>query len=106
MDLGLKGRVAIVAAALCLSSQPAGAAVVTVGSHVLLANTPNQSFTIPIVGVEQVAGEDFFAQIGDISSAKSAELSPAHAVFDHHIQSMLEVLTDLIRDYGQSQCTH
>lgn len=37
----------------------------TVGNHLLMANTPNQTFTIQITGGEQVAGEDFFAQIGD-----------------------------------------
>ena len=30
-----------------------------------MANTPNQTITIQITGGEQVAGEDFFAQIGD-----------------------------------------
>jgi hypothetical protein len=30
-----------------------------------LANTPNQTITIQITGGEQVAGEDFWAQIGD-----------------------------------------
>jgi hypothetical protein len=43
----------------------ARAASVTVGNHLLMANTPNQTFTIQITGGEQVAGEDFFAQIGD-----------------------------------------
>lgn len=48
-----------------LVSPMARGATVTVGDHVLFANAPNQVITIPIVGVEQVAGEDFFAQIGD-----------------------------------------
>jgi hypothetical protein len=48
-----------------LACSTAQAAVVTVGDHFLLANMPNQTITIPITGTEQVAGEDFFAQIGD-----------------------------------------
>jgi hypothetical protein len=41
------------------------AASVTVGTHALLPNTANQVITIQITGGDQVAGEDFFAQIGD-----------------------------------------
>ena len=37
----------------------------TVGTHVLLPNTANQDITIWVSGGEQIAGEDFFAQIGD-----------------------------------------
>lgn len=54
------------AAAFAVSSLSAdGAAIVTVGNHTLLANTPGQTITISISGAEQVAGEDLFAQIGD-----------------------------------------
>lgn len=48
-----------------LTCSTANAASITVGNHVLLANTPNQTITLQITGGEQVAGEDFFAQIGD-----------------------------------------
>lgn len=41
------------------------AANVTVGTHVLLPNTADQVVMIQVTGGEQVAGEDFFAQIGD-----------------------------------------
>jgi hypothetical protein len=54
--------VVAIALLVCATAQ---AASVDVGNHVLLANTPNQTITIQITGGEQVAGEDFFAQIGD-----------------------------------------
>jgi hypothetical protein len=54
-----------VTAIALLVCAPAQAASVTVGNHVLLANTPNQTITVQITGGEQVAGEDFWAQIGD-----------------------------------------
>jgi hypothetical protein len=41
------------------------AASIIVGNHTLLANTANQLVTIQVSGGEQIAGEDFFAQIGD-----------------------------------------
>jgi hypothetical protein len=54
------------AAALILVACPfARAASVTIGNHVLLPNTANQVVSIWVSGGEQVAGEDFFAQIGD-----------------------------------------
>ena len=57
------GRAVIAIAFLvCATTQ---AASVNVGNHVLLANTPNQTITVQITGGEQVAGEDFWAQIGD-----------------------------------------
>jgi hypothetical protein len=59
----LRGLI-VLALTLQLSST-ARAASVAVGNHLLMANTPNQTFTIQITGGEQVAGEDFFAQIGD-----------------------------------------
>jgi hypothetical protein len=40
-------------------------ASVTVGTHVLLPNTADQEITIHVSGGEQLAGEDFYAQIGD-----------------------------------------
>lgn len=43
----------------------APAATVIVGKHVLLPNTANQSISIWVNGGEQIAGEDFYAQIGD-----------------------------------------
>jgi hypothetical protein len=43
-----------------------GQNAISVGDHVLLPNTPNQQFTISVTGTDtQIAGEDFFAQIGD-----------------------------------------
>lgn len=57
------------------ASQTNAAATITVGSHTLLANTPNQSFTILITGNEQVAGENFFAQIGDGGTANGGTLT-------------------------------
>ena len=54
------------AAALVLAVCPVlRAANVTVGTHVLLPNTANQVISIWVSGGEQIAGEDFFAQIGD-----------------------------------------
>jgi hypothetical protein len=47
---------------ICSTSE---AASITVGNHLLLANTPNQVITIQVTGGEQVSGEDFWAQIGD-----------------------------------------
>jgi hypothetical protein len=47
---------------LCISAR---AANVVVGGHALLPNTANQVITISVTGGEQIAGEDFFAQIGD-----------------------------------------
>jgi hypothetical protein len=43
----------------------ATAATVVVGQHVLLPNTANQTISIWVSGGEQIAGEDFYAQIGD-----------------------------------------
>ena len=43
----------------------ASAANIVVGTHLLSANTANQSISIFISGGEAIAGEDFFAQIGD-----------------------------------------
>ena len=48
-----------------LTCLPATAAVITVGNYILQPNTPNQKILINITGPEAVAGEDFFAQIGD-----------------------------------------
>jgi hypothetical protein len=53
-----------IALALLACSTARGASII-VGNHVLLPNTPNQIITIQVTGGEQVAGEDFFAQIGD-----------------------------------------
>lgn len=39
--------------------------VINVPNVTLLPNTPNQLVTVTITGTSQVAGEDFFAQIGD-----------------------------------------
>jgi len=52
-------------ALLLVASLAAPAASVDVGDHLLAANTPNQVITIQVTGGEQIAGEDFFAQIGD-----------------------------------------
>lgn len=41
------------------------AADIVVGNHTLLPNTPNQVITIRVRGGDSIAGEDFFAQIGD-----------------------------------------
>ncbi|MCA9234075.1 MAG: hypothetical protein KDA44_01295 [Planctomycetales bacterium] len=43
----------------------ASAANIVVGTHLLSANMPNQSISIFVSGGEAIAGEDFFAQIGD-----------------------------------------
>jgi hypothetical protein len=51
--------------ALLLLHSAAHAANVIVGNHTLLANTANQLVTIQVSGGEQIAGEDFFGQIGD-----------------------------------------
>jgi hypothetical protein len=51
--------------ALLLVPSATHAASIIVGNHTLLANTPNQLVTIQVSGDEQIAGEDFFAQIGD-----------------------------------------
>src|SRR5215216_518350 len=59
----IRGRLWCIAT-LCIVSTAQGANI-TVGSHVLLANTPNQIITIQVTDAEQIAGEDFFAQIGD-----------------------------------------
>ena len=53
---------AVLVLAICPLAQ---AASVTVGTHVLLPNTANQVVSIWVSGGEPVAGEDFFAQIGD-----------------------------------------
>ncbi len=49
----------------CIFSQHVWAASVTVGNHVLLPDTPNQIVSLYVSGGEQIAGEDFFAQVGD-----------------------------------------
>lgn len=46
-------------------AQSCGAAAISVGTHVLLPNTPNQNVWIYVTGSEPIAGEEFFAQIGD-----------------------------------------
>jgi PEP-CTERM motif len=54
------------AAALAFAACPCSwAANIDVGTHVLLPNTANQIVTIHVTGGEQIAGEDFYAQIGD-----------------------------------------
>jgi len=54
------------AAALAFAACPLSwAANINVGTHVLLPNTANQVVTIHVTGGEQIAGEDFYAQIGD-----------------------------------------
>ncbi|MBD14326.1 MAG: hypothetical protein CMJ72_04060 [Planctomycetaceae bacterium] len=40
-------------------------ATIDVGTHFLLANTPGQDISIPVTGVDIVAGIDLFAQVGD-----------------------------------------
>jgi hypothetical protein len=62
------GRILAFALAVALVApfdSAARAANVTVGNYLLKANTANQTITIQVTGGEQVAGEDFFAQIGD-----------------------------------------
>ena len=51
--------------ALLLLPSSMHAANIIVGNHTLLANTANQIVTIQVSGGEQIAGEDFVAQIGD-----------------------------------------
>jgi hypothetical protein len=46
-------------------SAPAGADVINAPNVTLLPNTANQIVTITVTGTTAVAGEDFFAQIGD-----------------------------------------
>jgi hypothetical protein len=54
------------AAALAFAACPfSWGANIDVGTHVLLPNTANQIVTIHVTGGEQIAGEDFYAQIGD-----------------------------------------
>src|SRR5690242_11051028 len=55
---------ALVVGALALGAS-AQAADIVVGNHYLLPNTPNQLVTIQVTGAESIAGEDFYAQIGD-----------------------------------------
>lgn len=50
---------------LLLLPAPGRAANVIVGTHVLFPNTALQTVTISITGGEQIAGEDFYAQVGD-----------------------------------------
>ena len=57
--------IAIIVAALLLSPAPASGAVIDVGNHSLLPNTPNQAIAIHVAGGELVAGADLFVQIGD-----------------------------------------
>jgi hypothetical protein len=62
-------RRAVAGAIFCLSLALPGAVraedVINVPNVTLLPNTPNQLVTVTITGTSQVAGEDFFAQIGD-----------------------------------------
>jgi len=64
-SIRLRRRHLAVAAAISLAPTIANAALVAVGTHNLLANSPNQKITIQVTGGEQIAGEDLFAQIGD-----------------------------------------
>jgi hypothetical protein len=58
--------IAVIALAmLCVTAPICTAASIDVGSHVLLPNTANQIISIWVTGGGQVAGEDFFAQVGD-----------------------------------------
>ncbi len=59
---GIFGAALVAIAAL---NGDARAATVTIGSHLLAGNTANQQIPIYISGGEQVAAEDFYAQIGD-----------------------------------------
>jgi PEP-CTERM motif len=59
------------------------AASVNVGAHVLLPNTANQIVTIQLTGGESVAGEDFYAQIGDGGTfLGGSDVKPAFANVD------------------------
>jgi hypothetical protein len=71
------------------ASSVARAAVVNVGANVLLADTPNQKITLLIAGVEQVAGEDFFAQIGDGGAAN-------HGTATKPVFTNVDILTNSI----------
>ncbi len=54
------------AAAFAFAACPCSwAANIDVGTHVLLPNAASQIVTIHVTGGEQIAGEDFYAQIGD-----------------------------------------
>jgi hypothetical protein len=55
-----------VTSALCLlAADPAAAATIDVGNHLLLPNTPGQVFTIDVAGGDLVQGVDFFLQVAD-----------------------------------------
>jgi hypothetical protein len=59
-------RLPVAAAAIVLVlGAEAWAANVVVGNHVLMPNMANQVVSIYVSGGEAVAGEDFFAQVGD-----------------------------------------
>lgn len=58
-------RTSWLAMSLLLCVATAEGAVITVGNHVLLPNTPNQTITLSVSGGEEVAGLDLFVQIGD-----------------------------------------
>lgn len=57
--------VAAVALWFALRVSASDAAVINVGQHILLANTPGQTIALQVTGGEYIAGLDFFAQIGD-----------------------------------------
>jgi hypothetical protein len=67
--LGFRTSRAIVGAvallALALPNAVRANDVINVPNVTLLPNTPNQLVTVTVTGMSQVAGEDFFAQIGD-----------------------------------------
>jgi PEP-CTERM motif len=58
-----------------LACTPARGASVNVGNYLLLPNTANQVITIQVAGGEQVAGENFYAQIGDGGTANGGSNS-------------------------------
>lgn len=65
---GWRWRSAVIAAGALMTlgaAQPSRAATITVGNRTLLPNTADQKIQIFVTGNESIAGEDFYAQIGD-----------------------------------------
>ena len=58
-------RLSVIIAGALQTASVGYSALIDVGNHNLLPNTPNQSIAIQVSGGELVAGADLFAQVGD-----------------------------------------
>lgn len=60
-----RGLLGAIAVGLLMASSAAQAAIINVGNYSFTANTGVKTISLFVNGTEQIAGEDFYAQLGD-----------------------------------------